>query len=478
MSPASTDEPSIREPDRATLAGLREALRRADFTAGRISDALGPRPPLALNRQEVTSRRLAEAGDLGTLVRLFRLRQPVGEGEAAAALAPAEPDALVESGLLQRTDAGLVGAVDISPFEGLLLAHDYAEADRPPAGWEVLFGAASRTLAALTIRQQVRVALDLGTGCGVQALLAARHADHVVATDLGERALTFTAINAALNEVGTIETRQGDLFEPVEGERFGLIVSNPPFVISPATDILFRDSDLPGDELSRFVVAEAQEHLEEGGHATILCSWIAPSEGHWSTPLRGWVGGGADAILLQFTSVSPLQYAAMWTDELDRWLEYYRAEQIEWISTGAVLLRRKTPGGNVIAFQATSGPREDATAQLLRVLDALPADEITDEELLATRFGLVEHRLDQGVRWRDGAYVVELTGAAIDGSPLNARVETDAIHVLGRLDGTQTLSEAIDRAAVESGLDRARIQEAALATIRRLYERGFLLRSS
>jgi hypothetical protein len=112
------------------------------------------------------------------------------------------------------------------------------------------------------------------------------------------------------------------------------------------------------------------------------------------------------------------------------------------------------------------------------VLDALPADEITDEELLATRFGLVEHRLDQGVRWRDGAYVVELTGAAIDGSPLNARVETDAIHVLGRLDGTQTLSEAIDRAAVESGLDRARIQVAALATIRRLYERGFLLRSS
>lgn len=473
----AADEPPIREPDHETINGLRTALERSGYTSQRIAEALGPRPPLALARREVTLRRLAEAGELGTLVRLFRLREPIEQTAAAAALSPADPEALVECGFLRRESGGIAGVVDVSEHKGLLLAHDYAHPNSTPAGWEVLFGAASRTLAALTIRSPVRLALDVGTGCGVQALLAARHAEHVVATDLGDRALLFTRVNAVLNEIPNVETRQGDLFEPMGGERFGLIVSNPPFVISPATDVLFRDSDRPGDELSRFVVGEAQEHLEDGGHATILCSWIAPSEDHWSSPLRSWVKDGSDAVLLQFTSVRPLQYAAMWTDELDRWLDYYRAEKIEWISTGAVLLRRSKSGGRAIAFQATAAPRDDATAQLLRVFDAVgnPIEGIADDQLLGRRFALVEHRLDQVVHWRDGAYIVEMTGVAIDGTPLNARVETDAIHVLGRLDGTRALEDAVGEAAAETGLDRAQIEQATLATIRRLYERGFVV---
>ena len=47
------------------------------------------------------------------------------------------------------------------------------------------------------------------------------------------RALAFAAFNAALNGVGNIEFREGSLLEPVTGERFDLIVSNPPYVISP-----------------------------------------------------------------------------------------------------------------------------------------------------------------------------------------------------------------------------------------------------
>jgi methylase of polypeptide subunit release factors len=463
--------PHLAEPDDTTLAGLREALRQADYTSDRISDALGPRPPLRLVRREVYLRRLAEAGPLGTLTRLFRLREPVGADEAAAALR--DLDALVEAGFVERSGDECLGQVEISEYEGLLLVHDRADGSRPAEGWEVLFGAASRTLAALTIRRPARRALDLGTGCGVQALLAARHAESVVATDLGERALAFTRINARLNEVDNVEPLRGDFFEPVEGERFGLIASNPPFVISPENDILFRDSQLPRDELSRVIVGEAQEHLEEGGHATVLISWVAPPEDHWSSPLQSWARTGCDAVFLQFTSVRPLQYAAMWTDRLDRWLDYYRAEGMEWISTGAAVVRRKAPGGRVVSFQATAGPRTNATDQLLRVFDALEQDAVV-ESLLDRRFRLVEHRLDQVVSWRDGAYAVELTGVAIEGTPLNARVETDAIHVLARIDGRRTLAEAIDLAAEETGLDREQIEQAALKTARRLFERGFL----
>jgi methylase of polypeptide subunit release factors len=54
--------------------------------------------------------------------------------------------------------------------------------------------------------------LDLGAGCGIQALLAARHADRVVASDLNPRAVGIAAFNAALNEVA-VDCVEGDLFE-------------------------------------------------------------------------------------------------------------------------------------------------------------------------------------------------------------------------------------------------------------------------
>ena len=46
-------------------------------------------------------------------------------------------------------------------------------------------------------------ALDVGTGNGVQALLAAGHSEHVVATDVNPRALAFTELNAALSGIET-----------------------------------------------------------------------------------------------------------------------------------------------------------------------------------------------------------------------------------------------------------------------------------
>ncbi len=77
---------------------------------------------------------------------------------------------------------------------------------------------AAVSLAQLTLREPVGRALDLGTGCGVQALHLAAHAEHVVATDVNERALSLTRFNAALNGFPTIDVRAGSLLEPVAGE--------------------------------------------------------------------------------------------------------------------------------------------------------------------------------------------------------------------------------------------------------------------
>ncbi len=83
------------------------------------------------------------------------------------------------------------------------------------------------------IRDRVDTALDLGTGCGIQALHLDAHCGSIVATDTNPRALALAAATATLNDM-TWDLRAGSLFEPVAGERFDLIVSNPPFVVGAA----------------------------------------------------------------------------------------------------------------------------------------------------------------------------------------------------------------------------------------------------
>jgi release factor glutamine methyltransferase len=73
-------------------------------------------------------------------------------------------------------------------------------------------------------------ALDLGTGSGVGAVFAARRGHQVVAVDLNPEAVRCARLNALLHRLeDQIEAREGDLFAPVAGERFDLILFNPPF---------------------------------------------------------------------------------------------------------------------------------------------------------------------------------------------------------------------------------------------------------
>src|SRR5262249_41057278 len=130
-------------------------------------------------------------------------------------------------------------------------------------------------------------------------------------TDLNPRALEHAAFSAQLSGIDNIEFREGDLFEPVGDELFELIVSNPPFIISPDDAYAFRDSPLEGDEISRRTVRGAAEHLREGGMAFVLVGWGRAAQQHWAEPLREWVEGlGCDAWLLHHTSSDPLEYAA------------------------------------------------------------------------------------------------------------------------------------------------------------------------
>src|SRR5207249_4314333 len=137
--------------------------------------------------------------------------------------------------------------VELVPTEDLVIACDPFLEEFESPDHVLGLSPPTRVLACLTAREPVGSVLDVGTGNGLQALLAARHADQVVAVDISPRALRFGRFNALLNGIENVEFREGNLFDPVEGERFDLIVCNPPYVISPETEYIYRDSGLPGD---------------------------------------------------------------------------------------------------------------------------------------------------------------------------------------------------------------------------------------
>jgi HemK-related putative methylase len=113
--------------------------------------------------------------------------------------------------------------------------------------------------------------LDMGTGSGVCALAAARHARRVVAVDINATAVRCARINALLNHLdGRIDVRHGDLFAPLAGERFDLVLFNPPFLLGTPKDD--RDAAWRSEDGARRFAAGLGAHLEPRGEALVVLS--------------------------------------------------------------------------------------------------------------------------------------------------------------------------------------------------------------
>lgn len=295
-----------------SIDALRSDLTTAGFTVDGLTALWGEEAAEALHRgQRVPAERaLARAGGsrLATLAELFVLGRPVGRDAAAEALPALGLDDAAGLGLIRQEDDVIAPAVDLRPYafvDALGAAEWWIVSDLGelalggalPEDHVLGVGGASMTLSGLMLQRPVRSALDLGTGCGIQALHASRHAERVVATDISERALRLAALNAELNGIDGIEFRLGSMFEPVAGEAFDHIVSNPPFVITPRTEGVpayeYRDGGMVGDALVAAFVAGCGDHLNPGGVAQLLGNWEYRDTADALERVRGWVDDSA-----------------------------------------------------------------------------------------------------------------------------------------------------------------------------------------
>lgn len=476
--------------DLGHLDAVRALLAASDYSEAGIA-AIGVQPGWGVRAPDVPIllRALEPVEPLATLVRLLLLGQAMDRAVVEARLG-ADAETLSRAGLVRIDGERVAPTVALTPWRGFILAHD-----PDPSGDLWAQHVSGPTPAGDTLLAMVTgdggTALDVGTGCGLLALALSSRVDRVVATDTNPRALRLTTMNARLNGISNIETRSGSLLEPVRDERFHLIVSNPPFVIAPESELIFRHSPFPRDEISREVIRDAAAHLEEGGFGYALVNWVQPPDGAWIDVLRGWLDDtGCDAICLLHGIEDPLAYAVRWNareqqvqpvrypETLDRWLAHFRAQSVAAVGTGGVILRRRS-GANWVHGLEVRGPSHgDAGPQVRAIVAAQDyvARKPGDETLLGTAFRVaLPHRLAQSLATRDGEYVVEPATLDLDeglGTPLT--IEPDLIPVLLRLDGSQRLREIVAEVkGAAHDAEHGALTERTIGLVRELLARGF-----
>ena len=460
----------------------------------------------------------AGAAELGLVV-------PAGSAASAGSVAPAASAASAVSVAEFRAALSLnpvdfsglaeIGLAEAGPLEWWILSDLDDELRRAPARPDHVMGVggATRTLLAQVPPNAVARALDLGTGCGVIAMyLTHLGTGHTVATDISERALMLARANAQLNGFdGRIEFRLGSLFEPVADELFDLIVSNPPFVITPRGDDAaeryeYRDGGMTGDELAATVVREAPRHLAAGGALVCLANWETEWGGHGLERVRGWIreaaanaGTALDGWVIERDRVDTAQYAETWARDggarpgqpefetlLTAWLDDFGARRVVSVGLGAIHLRRPAAAPETTATPAESSVihAEQATgalashglgAALRAAFDAgAAAARASDADVLATRWvraeGVAEERVYTPGEESPSAITL------VTDLPIARRVAADTLlaAAVGVCDGELTLGQIADALATLLEVDAAAAGEALVAGVRELAWLGML----
>ncbi|WP_454041552.1 DUF7059 domain-containing protein [Cellulosimicrobium sp. Marseille-Q8652] len=548
-SPSSPPPPGTGlAPDvlKGAVHDLRADLGAAGFTVDGVEDRLGPVAAAALHREQaVPARRVLRGADhgpegrderertaasgphdaVGTLTTLFLLGDEVPRGELDAALERTGTDGAVRLGLAEAAggapDDAVRALVDLRPYASTdaagpvswWLSSDLGElaTDRRLAADHVLgAGGASLTLAQVTMRTPVGRVLDLGTGCGIQALHAARHARHVVATDISARALGFTAFNAALDltpgepgtGAGAIHLRSGSMLEPVAGETFDLVVSNPPFVITPratgggagVTEYEYRDGGRAGDDVVRDLVTGVGAVLAPGGVAQLLGNWEHRRGETWTERVGAWLdAAGLDGWVVQREVLDPAEYAETWIRDggttadreprawasaYDAWLDDFAARDVEAVGFGIVTLRRPESGA------PTLRRLEEHTGSVHQPLGGHLAASLAAHDWLAARddAALADERLTVAPDVTEERFH---TPGAADPSVLLLRqggglgravhASTGLAALVGASDGELSLGQLVGAIAALFEVPAGDLAGELLPGVRGLVRDGFLL---
>lgn len=480
---------------------LAARLRDAGYSYDAVAERLGAPGLDGLARNATIPADLVLAGAAdpqASLIRAFALQQNVPIADLSAALGDLEPLGPI---LTRRADR-VGAAIEIRPYaftddhgehSGWLASDLTPTLDgrlaAPRDDFVLGLSPASVTLAQLTMRTPRGRALDLGSGCGIQSLHLAAHTDQVVATDLNPRACAMTDLTAALNGI-TVDVRQGSLYEPVAGEGFDLIVTNPPYVMAPpdASRLVYREGSFTADGLVRAVVTGAAAHLKPGGALHVLGNWAITADQPWPDRLASWIAPtGCDALVLQRERLDPFEYIEIWLADAGlvgtadyakryaEWADYFDALGIVGVGLGWLTLYHTQRDDPVLRFEdwphQVHGGLGDAFAEFP---DAVRAATLSDDQLLAATFSLDPAVTSEALGRPGAADPEHLVFRRATGFGRAVEVDTGLAAVAGACDGDLPLGVLIDAVADLLDADPAALRADLTPRLRTLIADGYL----
>ncbi|MDR0847923.1 MAG: class I SAM-dependent methyltransferase [Propionibacteriaceae bacterium] len=454
---------------------LRAALVRADYFADPVLEAITVEGQRGLTRNHTfaASRALGSRDDpLATIIRLFILQ----EEQPLEAVIRAGVVDLVNWGLLTRSGDMFRAGVDIRPYsdetawvDGWVVSDHAATLNTrnvPPSPDHVLgVSAASVSLSQITPRRQVESALDLGTGSGIQCLHLSHHALSIVATDVNKRALDLAQWTCDLNDVRP-QFRLGSLYEPVGDEKFDLITTNPPFVMSPVVGerLTYRETGYSSDEFMRAVVSGAGDPLNPGGSLHVLGNWAHVRGEPWQERLRSWVPVGCDAFVVQREVLDVCEYIEIWLadaglngtdsylEKYQQWLDYFDTLGVEAVGMGWIaMVKSGSAIPRVTCLDWPHAVAQPVADDLMAHLDAMQYESWSDERVLDTTWILAPGTTQETMGAPGAADPSHIVLRRQDGLKRAVEVDTGLGGVLGACDGDLPLGAII--AAVAEVLD-------------------------
>jgi len=462
---------------------LRYRLRATGYIDSGIEEVMEPRSWIPLLPDDS-----AEATPLNTFLRLFHMKRSVRAEDAAEAFRPLTLEQVVAAQYLKQDGDQVSATVVIEPFSGMLIARP-RDADDENKLMSVSL--TTMEVAQFAIRRHSRKTLDLGTGTGVQAMLAAKHSDEVYAVDINPRAVATAAFNCRWNGCDNVTCLEGSLYAPVANHRFDLIVCNPPFVISPGVRHRYRDSGVAGDQFALDLARQAASFLNEGGYFQMMFQWVETEKAAWRDKLSACFSDvGCDVWVLRTDTEAPEAYVAGWlgansekADPTDAsyacWLRYLEDLQATSIGTGLFVMQRRSSTHNHLWFddapEERSQPYGDAIPAILttrRYLQYLPDESLFHEMLVPAKdLRMVEDSILEDGQWRTkGCEIQKQSGLRY----CFDEVDPTLARTVAACDGRKTLQEIVEALPADARSVSGMLGNKQLRQVRDLLWYGFL----
>ncbi|MEZ6137692.1 MAG: methyltransferase [Pirellulaceae bacterium] len=441
---------------------LRKFFDDANYSLAGVQEVFGtsvvPSPSVA--NMDAMLQRTSEVNLLHTLFRMFVMGVDVPLDVAQQCMNEAQLQLLVSCGMLEECGQSLRPLMSLIPFEDLLVASDSHQrlVSDEFFDYVLALNPTARHLYEFAIRTQCDSALDLCAGCGVHALGLSTHARQVTTTDLNERAAEFIQFNAALNGRTNIRSVSGDGYAALQGEKFDLIACNPPFVMSPSKEFLYRDNELDLDQFVQDLLVKGPDHLVVGGFFQMILEWVEVQGQTWQERLSSWFKDvSCDVLVLKANSELPESYARRrvqemhegapgdYSAEIQQWLDYYRQFNVRGIHGGMIALRRRDQPGwfrvDEVA-QGNLGPFGDYVLAAFAAEDFLRT-HVTTEAVLESRLTansglrLLQQSAIEDGQWAPVESIVRFSGG------WHAGITIDKIlaNCLPLFDGQRTVAE-------------------------------------